>query len=54
MKSIALLALVLLATPSGAPPAPHPGDFPTTVHVTSSPFGGGLQQLDVLIDGKPY
>lgn len=52
MKTAALFVLLLLATL--APAAPAPDEYSINVHVTSSYFVGGVQELDVVINAKKY
>jgi hypothetical protein len=55
MKKLALAFLLLQpAFLLAAPVKPNPADFTLTVHVvySSTTLGGGVQLLDVLIDGQ--
>jgi hypothetical protein len=53
MKRAALVVLLLLGTL--APAARTPDEYPINVHATSSYFlAGGLQGLDVVVDGRKY
>ena len=54
MKPLALLILLMLASLTPAAPVPNPSDYPVTIHVSSSQFVSGFQQLEGIIDGKPY